>query len=243
MAAWKAGGSLPNHDGQLAAVCRLSAAKWKASKPILLAFFGLDGARVVHKRVTAERAKAQNISEKKSQNGKGGAAKRWQTAGGSDGKAIADAKADASQTGRQTDAPSPSPSPSESSVAKATGGEPPVEMTTQETIFHYGVPLLTQSGVKEERARSFLGGLVKGHGPDLVIAKLRECFKAKPLAPLEWLGAALPPKDIPKKLEWHEHQAGIEAMGVKLGVGMWVQTEQFPSYKNRVMQAHQQGAH
>lgn len=142
------------------------------------------------------------------------------------------------------DGSSSSSSPSGNSVPNGTGGEPPkVELTPAETIFHYGVPMLTNSGVSDKDARSFLGGLRKGHGDDAVIAKLRECFKAKPLAPLEWLAAALPPKDIPKKTEWHETQSGIEAMGVKLGVGMWTQTEQFPLYKARVMAAHAKGAH
>lgn len=250
MAAWKAGGSLPNDDGQLAAVCRMTPSKWKGSRGILLKFFLVDGERVIHKRVTAERVKAQTISEKKSANGKGGAAKRWQSDGEGDGKAMASAMANA----QQNDAPSPSPSPSESSVPKGTGGEPPRQgLTPAETIFHYGVPLLTNAGIVEARARSFLGGLVKNHGPDAVIAKLRECVKAKPLQPLEWLAAALPPQDIPKKLEWHESKSGIEARGIQLGIGMWNesawksngfrQDDSFESYKNRVMSAHQQGAH
>ena len=38
-----------------------------------------------------------------------------------------------------------------------------------------------------------IGGLRKGHGDDTLIDKLRECAKAKPLQPVEWLAAALPP--------------------------------------------------
>ena len=79
-----------------------------------------------------------------------------------------------------------------SSEANASGGKPP--MDPDQIIFGYGVPLLTNAGTPEKQARSFLGGLRKQHGDDALIDKLRDCIKAKPLQPLEWLGAALPPK-------------------------------------------------
>lgn len=63
-----------------------------------------------------------------------------------------------------------------------------------EIIFGYGVPLLTVAGSTDKHARSFLAGLKKAHGPAAVVDKLRECVRAKPLQPLEWLAAALPPK-------------------------------------------------
>ena len=80
------------------------------------------------------------------------------------------------------------------SEAKASGGEPPKVMSADEIIFTYGVPLLTNAGTEDKQARSFLGGLRKAHGDDAVVDKLRECMRAKPLQPLEWLAAALPPK-------------------------------------------------
>lgn len=62
-----------------------------------------------------------------------------------------------------------------------------------EIIFGYGVPLLTNASIPEKQARSFLGGLRKHHGDQAVIDKLRECIREKPVQPLEWLAAALPP--------------------------------------------------
>lgn len=62
-----------------------------------------------------------------------------------------------------------------------------------EIIFGYGVPLLVQAGSTDKHARSFLGGLRKHHGDIALIDKLRECLREKPLQPLEWLAAALPP--------------------------------------------------
>jgi len=88
--------------------------------------------------------------------------------------------------------PSPSPTPL-SSEGKPSGGEPPRVTDPDDIIFGYGVPLLTNAGTADKQARSFLGGLRKAHGDSALIDKLRECLKAKPLQPLEWLAAALPP--------------------------------------------------
>ena len=77
------------------------------------------------------------------------------------------------------------------SVAKATGDKSP--LTPDEIIFTYGVPLLTSAGTPEKQARSFLGGLRKNHGDEAVVNTLRECIKAKPMQPLEWLAKAMLP--------------------------------------------------
>jgi uncharacterized protein YdaU (DUF1376 family) len=81
------------------------------------------------------------------------------------------------------------------SVAKATGAKAP--LTPDEIIFGYGVPLLTNAGTSDKQARSFLGGLRKSHGDDALVNALRDCVKAKPLQPLEWLAKALPPLGAP----------------------------------------------
>lgn len=73
-------------------------------------------------------------------------------------------------------------------------------MTPDEIIFSYGVPLLVNAGSADKQARSFLGGLRKAHGDDALVDKLRDCLKAKPLQPMEWLAAALPPSgSVPKQ--------------------------------------------
>jgi len=55
------------------------------------------------------------------------------------------------------------------------------------------VPILTNAGTAEKLARSFLGGLRKAHGDDALVNTLRECIRAKPLQPLEWLAKAMLP--------------------------------------------------
>lgn len=88
------------------------------------------------------------------------------------------------------------------SVAKATGDKSP--MSPDEIIFSYGVPLLTSAGVPDKQARSFLGGLRKSHGDEALVNALRECVRAKPLQPLEWLAKALPPDGMKPKLNKQE---------------------------------------
>ena len=83
------------------------------------------------------------------------------------------------------------------SVPDGTGGKPP--MSPDEIIFGYGVPLLVNAGSADKAARSFLGGLRKGHGDEALIDALRNCLREKPLQPLEWLAAALPPAGAPTK--------------------------------------------
>lgn len=96
------------------------------------------------------------------------------------------------------------------SVAKATGVKPPKLTDPKEIIFGYGLSLLVNAGTPERAARSFLGGLDKAHGSEKLIDKLRECAKAKPLQPLEWLAAALPP---PKKGERDKSPPWCKAAG------------------------------
>lgn len=98
------------------------------------------------------------------------------------------------------DGPSSSSSPSGNSVPNGTdaGGVQTVDRVLitdpDEIIFGYGLPILTSAGNAEKQARSFLGGLRKVHGDSALIDALRRCIREKPLQPLEWLAAALPPK-------------------------------------------------
>ena len=88
------------------------------------------------------------------------------------------------------------------SVSKDTGDKQP--LTPDEIIFGYGVPLLTNAGSTDKSARSFLGSLRKAHGDETLVNTLRDCIRAKPVQPLEWLAKALPPDGIKPKLNKQE---------------------------------------
>lgn len=95
--------------------------------------------------------------------------------------------------------PTPTPTPTFNSVTNVTASaagdhQPPAKLTEPgEIIFGYGLSLLVNAGTPEKQARSFLGSLRKAHGDTVLIDSLRNCARAKPLQPLEWLAAALPP--------------------------------------------------
>jgi uncharacterized protein YdaU (DUF1376 family) len=120
------------------------------------------------------------------------------------------------ETQREPDPKAPITNPNtNTSESKDSGGKPPMLTDPNEIIFGYGLPMLTNAGAAEKQARSFLGGLRKHHGDDALINKLRECAKAKPLQPLEWLAAALPPGDIKKTAGKH---AGFSDLNYREGV-------------------------
>lgn len=112
---------------------------------------------------------------------------------------------------------SSSSSPSVNTVPIGTDGAAvkPAKVTDpSEIIFGYGVPLLTQAGSADKHARSFLGGLRKTHGDSALVDALRECIKAKPLQPMEWLAAALPPSGAaPRTVLQPNRQEALEQRG------------------------------
>lgn len=121
------------------------------------------------------------------------------------------------QNRKQNPTPSSSSSSSSSisSVTDVTDGQPskPQKITDpKEIIFGYGVTMLVNAGTADKQARTFLGGLIKTHGEAELINKLRECAQAKPLQPLTWLAAAMPPPKQPtskqEQLERRNQQVG-----------------------------------
>lgn len=147
MAAWRRGGTLPNDDEQLAAVTKLPLARWKKHRAVLVDFFKADeDGRLVHKRVTQERLKAQAISEKKGEAGAAGAAARWEIDSERMPDSLADVAANAIATAKasamasatangvangmanesQTNAPSPSPLPNTGAKAPVSPAKPSI---------------------------------------------------------------------------------------------------------------------
>lgn len=84
---------------------------------------------------------------------------------------------------------------SEPNGSGAAGAKPKIT-DPDEIIFGYGLQMLLAASIAEKNARSFLGGLRKVHGDAALIDKLRDCARAKPLQPLQWLAAALPPPSM-----------------------------------------------
>lgn len=76
MAMWRAGGSLPAADANLAKLARCTPDQWAEVKEAIMPFFKRQRSRLTHKRLSEELAKYENTSGKRSEAGKRGAAEK-----------------------------------------------------------------------------------------------------------------------------------------------------------------------
>jgi uncharacterized protein YdaU (DUF1376 family) len=214
-----------------------------AAIDVLAEFFTLVDGAWSQSRCDAEIARYRDKQEK----AKRSAEARWSESGRN---ANAKQSADAKSMRTHSDGSALQTPDTNVSEAKASAGAAgKVKVKDPETIiFAYGVPMLTAAGSEEKHARSFLGGLRKHHGDEALVNALRECIKAKPLQPLEWLAAALPPEKAldykQPEQPWHQTRAGIQAKGIEYGIEAWDQAawergerEAWPQYEARVFAA------
>ena len=101
---WRNGPPLDD-DEELASITKLPLPQWRKHAAKLRGFFTQVDGRLVQKRADEERQKAGNVSSKRSQAGKAGAAKKW---GKPDGEAEANPMANAMANAKQNDGPSQS---------------------------------------------------------------------------------------------------------------------------------------
>lgn len=191
-------GSLPNDDELIAARLGIDLDQFVSMKRVLLRGWWIaDDGRLYH-GVMISRVLAMLEKKEKDRQRKAG----WR---GKKSQGVPQDSASVPRDGHVTDASVPPEShvaddtkhqaPStNTSVPNGTGAVAAAKLTDpDEIIFGYGVPILVSAGATDKHARSFLGKVRKVHGDEAVITKLRDCIKAKPLQPLEWLAAALPP--------------------------------------------------
>jgi len=109
-------------DETLATITKLPVSQWRKHAPKILRLFRIQDGKLWHKRIEAERQRAGEVSDKRSEAGKRGAAKKWGKSNGEPmANDMANDMANASQTASQNDAPSPSPSPSPCSSTEPSG--------------------------------------------------------------------------------------------------------------------------
>lgn len=215
MHCWDQKGPAPLDERKLCGIVNArSSDEIEALRRILAEFFVRMEDGHYNKRMQQEIQRCEAISEARSGAGRAGANERMRRLRANAKQMPSNCVASDKQV---TLSPSPSPSltPVKNSEAKASGAVAPVKLTADEVIFTYGVPLLVNAGSPEKQARSFLGGLRKSHGDDAVVNALRECIRAKPLQPLEWLAGALKPKVAGKQTAIESRNAALVARLIK----------------------------
>lgn len=210
MAYWRNDGPLPDDDKRLSAIAKASHKEWKELRPTIAEFFVVSDGRWTQKRVEAELAQSKDRKNKAVSKAQAAAGARWSQA---KNNTSSNAPSNAPSIPQALLKQCPTPTPIKDSESKDSGGKPP--MTPDEIIFGYGVPLLVNAGTTDKAARSFLGGLRKGHGDSALVDSLRNCLREKPLQPLEWLAAALPPGEQKAKPGKH---SGFEKLNYREGV-------------------------
>jgi uncharacterized protein YdaU (DUF1376 family) len=75
MAMWSAGGRLPAKPRQLAEIAKATPEEWAANRAVLMRFFEREGPYITKRRITAEIAHVQAITEKRRAAGKSSAEK------------------------------------------------------------------------------------------------------------------------------------------------------------------------
>lgn len=67
MAMWRAGGTLPAIDANLARLARCTLDEWTSVRPAVMAFFKVSRGKLTHKRLAEEMAKYETVSRKRSE--------------------------------------------------------------------------------------------------------------------------------------------------------------------------------
>lgn len=196
MAMWKKDGQLPNDEERLANTARLSPARWKANRGVLLEFFTNDGSAITQKRLTVELANSKKLAQAKADAGAKGAAKRWQKDGEGNGTAIAEPSASQSQTGTSISIPSASQSISEANASAAAAA-----LSSRDRIWAMGLALVGEKG------RAFIGKAVASYGEERLLEVLAEATADPPVDPKAWIVAACEARGKPKANGKHAESA------------------------------------
>lgn len=153
MAMWRAGGSLPAADANLAKLARCTPEQWAEVRNVVLPYFQRSRSRLTHKRLAAELAKYDAVSDRRSEAGKRGAVEKAR-------KNNEQAQANACEEESNCTHNQNQNHNHKSSVDKSTDAKG-VDLNAE--AWRMAVAVLTsQGGLTEPKARAFFGKLLKG---------------------------------------------------------------------------------
>lgn len=216
-----------------------------AVQAVLEEFFTLDPDAGWRKgRCDEEIAAATSRRDKAAQS----AALRWSNAPGdrkkkakpaivepeqSDGDADADpsdsernANAVPTQSGPNAPNPNPNPNPNIPLPSGNGAGDavPPTYASAKDEIWAAGKSLLAEAGLKREQCGSFIGGLVKQHGEQVVLEVVRAGIIERPADPVAWLKAACVGRSTPQR---RSKQTALERRNAEVAAAWEPPAEEF----------------
>ena len=171
-------GPPPLDDAVLCSITGLKTARFRKHKSTLLSFFQVRDGKLFHKRADAEKAKATQHANRRSEKASKAANARWH--GDND-----DAPSNAPSNARGYASECPKPSPS---FSNEKGADAPVDAGS--FVFGEGLALLVRCGSSEGAGRSFLGKCRKAVGNERLASLIREAQQQNILEPKAWLTAA-----------------------------------------------------
>ena len=195
MTCWKRDGRLPAEDAQLAAIARLSISKWRASGPILMAFFSHENGHLTQKRLTVELVRAKVNLEQRSKAGKASAAKRESIKDSNENattvatNVATEAQREYQRNHQRNVKPIPIPC-SEANASAADGGPEVVDKSdlTKQELWRAGKSLLAEQGMPNAQCGTFIGKLAKDY-PDAIVDAVRSTVVARPADAASYLKA------------------------------------------------------
>ena len=193
MAMWRAGGSLPAADANLAKLARCTPDQWAEVRLTVLPYFKRSRGRLTHKRLASEMAKYETVSGKRSE-----AAQSRATKKGRNSRDLGSAKAEETNsncTHNQNQNQSSSEDKSSGPQADLSGHQPtgPVAnaLDPNAEAWRLGVGVLVAQGrMTEKSARTFFGGLLKGIKAEDLMPAIGQAIVSKTQDPQGYLSAA-----------------------------------------------------
>lgn len=184
MSAWTRGGILPNDDGQLAGIARLTPAAWRKSRGVILSFFTSSGEHLTQKRLALEYAHAVRVNEAQKANGlKGGRPKKTQhePTGFESGQKEKPTGFDRLKP-IETPIPTPTPEASTSSIAS------PVEIRKGATLAGTAAVLMKNAGCVSTNSGhpDLLKAIAEGVTPEALAETVREGIESGIRKPFAW---------------------------------------------------------
>lgn len=150
-----------------------------------------------------------NATGERKKRGKAATAEPAQSEGGADGEhSESERNANAMRTQSDPNAPNPNPNPNPNIPLPSGNGlgdadPPPTYASAKDEIWAAGKSLLAEAGLKREQCGSFIGGLVKTHGEEVVLEVVRAGIIERPADPVSWLKAACVGRSTPHKRGKH----------------------------------------